>query len=175
MLMCKLRLRALALLLAVSCLGSFAALAASEPCPRIEFGVFHEEQKENTRSVRGPQGRTLFFEQTPITRLQDISRAHLGSDEATVLVSLKAEAAERLKTVTTGNSGVRLAFVVDDEAVLAVVWEGEYGFESGEMQLSLRNEDVAQKLVMTIGRCIEQSPVEPPGRGRFGKVAEPAG
>lgn len=130
---------------------------AAEACPQIEFGVFHQQQLNSTRPVRGPEGQIIFFEQIPIARLQDVSQAQLGDDEATVLMNFKPDAADRLKRATTGNSGVRLALVVDDEAPMAVVWEGDYGIEDGRMQLSFRSENTARELVRTFGRCTEES------------------
>jgi hypothetical protein len=147
-------------LLAAACVLSSCASRAEVTgyCPQIEFGTFYSQASSSTRPVKNPEGRTIFFDRTPIYRLQDISQARLGSDDATVLMSIKAEAAERLKSATTGHSGATLAFVVDDQALMAVVWEGGYGFESGDMQLSLRSADVARKLVTTIERCIEEDP-----------------
>jgi hypothetical protein len=126
-----------------------------ESCPRVEFGAFHLQQLDNTRPVRGPEGQVIYFEHIPIASLQDISQAQLGGDEATVLMAFKPAAAERLKSATTGHSGVRLALVVDDEAPMAVVWEGDYGIEDGRMQYSFRSKDTAQELVRTISRCME--------------------
>lgn len=143
------------LFIAVCALGSCTSqqTEATGSCPRIEYGIFSSQASNSTRPVRHPQGRTIFLETTPLFRLQDIAQAHLGSDGATVLMSVKADAAERLIHATTNNSGVRLAFVVDDEALMAVVWEGDYGFESGDLQLSFRSADMAQRLVSTIERC----------------------
>ncbi len=130
---------------------------ATETCPQVEFGVFHQQQLNNSRSVRGPDGRVIYFEQTPITRLQDISQARLGNDEATVLMTFTPDAAKRLRSSTTGHSGVRLALVVDDQAPMAVVWEGDYGIEDGRMQFSFRSKDTARELVRVIGRCTNES------------------
>jgi hypothetical protein len=145
-------------LLAACLLGSCSAVGtnALNSCPRVEFGEFRSQTSSSTRPVRNPEGRTIFFERTPIFSLLDISKTQVGSDGATVLISVKADAAERLKQATTGRSGATLAFVVDDEALMAVVWEGDYGLESGDMQLSFRNTDVARKLAKTIERCTEE-------------------
>lgn len=152
------RLRA-AVLLASGFFGGLAPAmtSAAEPCPRVEIGVFHQQPSGGTRSVRGPEGQAIHFERTPITRLGDVARVQLGSDRATVLLNVKADAAERLKVATTGRSGIRLAVVVDDQAVLAVVWEGDYGFDSDGLQLSLRSEDSARELVATVSRCIGEA------------------
>lgn len=156
--MVKLNLRIRATAFAIASLLSSCAPtggAGAEACPQIEFGVFHQQHLNGTRSVKGPEGQTIFFEKLPIASLRDISQAQLGEDEATVLVNFKPDAAERLKSMTTGNSGVRLAFVVDGEAPMAVVWEGDYGIEDGRMQLSFQSEDTARELVRTVGWCME--------------------
>lgn len=155
-------------LLAACVLSSCSSVGtkATDSCPQVEFGAFSSHASSSTRPVKSPEGRTIFFDRTPIFRLQDISRARLGSDAATVLVSVKADAAERLKLATTGHSGATFAFVVDAQALMAVVWEGEYGLDSGDMQLSFRSVDVARRLVGTIERCTEegrgQGPALPP-------------
>lgn len=81
-----------------------------------------------------------------------------------MLLSVKADAAERLRLATTDNSGATLAFVVGDRALMAIVWQGDYGIEDGEMQLSFRSDAVAQGLVRTVERCGDaRSPDLPTG------------
>ena len=87
--------------LACSCTLARSGKMAAQTCPQIEFGAFQEHPGSNARPIRSPQGKTIFFERTPITRLHDISLAQLGSNEATVLLSFKADAAER--TAGTGR------------------------------------------------------------------------
>lgn len=144
---------------AAAMLGTFLPMAgtAAAACPRIEFGEFLQRPSKDTRPVTS-DGQNIHFGKSPIFSLRDIARARLGEDGGTVFVDVKPDAAMRLKSATTGHSGSRLALVVDDVAVMAIIWEGDYGLDDGSMQFSFRSGDAARQLVSTISRCAATSP-----------------
>lgn len=46
---------------------------AAELCPPVEFGAFTSHTSNGARPVTDSKGKTIFLEQPPIFRLQDIS------------------------------------------------------------------------------------------------------
>ena len=94
---------------------------------------------------------------SPITTTGDISEIKLapGDDEdALILIKFTPEAAMRLQAATTGHSGMRVAFVSDDKALLAVTWQGPYGMDTDGSQLSIPHGMARGRALMeAIHRC----------------------
>lgn len=129
---------------------------ASQSCPAVGFTRIEPDASALTRPVKDPSGRTIHVDRNAITNTADIAEAQLGGDEVDALLLLKfhPDAESRLIAATTDHPGLRLAFVADHEALLAVTWEGRYGLDPGGVQISLhRNLDRARTLLAAIHRC----------------------
>jgi hypothetical protein len=50
-----------------------------------------------------------------------------NDDDATLLIKFTPAADQRLHDATTNHSGMRIAFLFDDEVLINSVWEGPYG------------------------------------------------
>jgi preprotein translocase subunit SecD len=142
---------------------AFASSAVAAPvCPEAGFAVVERAAAADTRPVKSIDGKTVFVRRQAITTTADITEIMLAGDdfEAAMQLKLKPGAAKKLNEATTNNSGVRIAFVADDSAVMLVTWEGPYGMNAElGMQLSMRNGmKRAQPLVAAIQQCIEDRP-----------------
>src|SRR6516164_2063202 len=63
-------------------------------------------------------------------------------------------AAQRLHDATTNHSGLRIAFMADDDVLLNVVWEGPYGVDTDGTQVSLEHGmKRARRLMEAIRGC----------------------
>jgi hypothetical protein len=77
-----------------------------------------------------------------------------NDDDATILIKFTPAAAQRLHDVTTDHSGMRIAFLFDDEVLIDVVWEGPYGMDTNGSQVSiLHGLKRAQELMKAIQGC----------------------
>lgn len=152
--------RALVLALAVTSVLAllFGNAVASTPCPKVGFTVVEPHPSSETRAVRVSINQTIYVRRSSITTTSDIVEIKLvrdGDDDASLLVKFTPVAALRLRDATTNHSGLRIAFIADDEAVLNVVWEGPYGMDTDGTQVSMRHGlKRAQKLVKAIGACM---------------------
>ena len=132
-----------------------AAWAAAPDCPRAEFVEVRPKVSPQTRPVR-LNDRTIHVLRSPITALADIAELRLGSaqDDAALYLKFKPEATQRLTQATTGHSGVRLAFVVGNEALLSITWEGDYGLDASGSMLSLSNRATARRVFERLKPCL---------------------
>ena len=69
------------------------------------------------------------------------------------------EAARRLHDATTNTSGLRIAFVSDDQAISVVTWSGPYGMDADRgVQISLGGPaSEVRPLIAAIQRCVGSS------------------
>jgi hypothetical protein len=133
------------------------ALANASCAPRVDLTVVEPSASSETRPVKLGE-RTIFVRRDAITTTRDISEINVAGDDFDTLIRLKYEpkAAARLLEATTGHDGLRLAFVVDDDVLLAFVWQGPYGIGTDGTQLSIRNGLAkAQRLMEAIRSCID--------------------
>ncbi len=140
------------------CLGvvGHGQALAGQTCPMVGFSLIEPGASAGTRTVKGPTGAALQVRRDALTTTQDIAEVNLGGNDidALLLVKFRPDAEARLIAATTGHPGLRLAFVADDEALLAVTWEGPYGLDPGGVQVSLQgNPDRARSLVAAIQTC----------------------
>lgn len=145
--------------LALLGIASFSPRALAEThCPSAGFTVVEPTASADTRPVRSPNGKTVFVRREAITTSAEITEAELAGDKYDALVRLKftPEAASRLHDATTNKSGLRLAFVADNDVVMAVTWEGPYGLDADMgVQLSMENGmKRARPLVDALNKCI---------------------
>ena len=114
--------------------------SAAPACPNAGFTVVEPAASSQTRPVRTADHRTIYVDRSLITTTADITEIKFaaGDDEdALILIKFTPEAATRLQTATAGHSGMRVAFVSDDEVLLAVTWQGPYGMDTDGSQLSI--------------------------------------
>ena len=145
---------------AFACVASGADAASS--CPSAGFTVAEMTPSPATHEVHGgPRGR-LDVRREQITTTTDIAEIKLGGDayDSQILLKLKPDAATRLHDATTNHAGMHIAFVVDDEALGVVTWQGPYGMDADlGLQLSPgRPAPEFQPLIEAIQRCIGQKP-----------------
>jgi hypothetical protein len=129
---------------------------AKTPCPKVGFTVVEPHASSETRPVRAGRNQTLFVRRDLITTTSDIIEIKLAgdNDNTLILVKFRPAADQRLHDATTNHSGMRIAFVVNDEALLAVVWEGPYGMDTGGTQLSIpHGMTKARNLVKAMQGC----------------------
>ena len=136
--------------------GSGAAAATAAACPNVGFTVVEPKASSETRPVRIGKHQTIFVRRDALTTTADIARISLkGDDEDTlILITFKPAAAARLHDATTDHSGMRAAFVADDDVLMAFTWSGPYGMDTDGSQLSiLHGMARARPLVEAIRRC----------------------
>jgi hypothetical protein len=136
-------------------LGLAAPANAADACPELGFAVVEPGPPARTRAVAFRGTDTLQVRREPITRTADIAAAALdeGPDSAALLLTFRPEGAERLERATTGHSGLRLAFVVGDEALMAVTWEGPYGMGKEGARIDMRDRGRAERLLEALRAC----------------------
>lgn len=146
-----------ALALALVAASPAGRAVAKEACPAAGFTLIEPQASAATRSVRGPKNQRLHVRREMLTTTADLAEVKADGDKVDGILTLKfkPEAEARLIAVTTRNSGVRIAFVVDDEALLAVTWEGDYGMDPGGSQLSVERGYVrVRRLAEALQGCI---------------------
>jgi hypothetical protein len=128
---------------------------AAGACPELGFAVVEPAPSPETRAVAFRGDATLQVRREPITRTADIVVAAIeeGPDSASLSLTFRPEAAERLERATSGRSGLRLAFVAGDEVLMAVTWEGPYGMGKDGARIDMRDRGRARRLVEALGAC----------------------
>jgi len=130
---------------------------ASASCPEVGFTIVEPHPSAATRTVRVGENQMLYLRRVPITTTRDIVEIKLLRDDddgASLLIKFARAAAQRLRDATTHHSGLRIAFMANDEVLLNVVWEGPYGMDTDGTQVSMRHGlKRAQKLVKAIADC----------------------
>jgi hypothetical protein len=130
-------------------------------CPKVGFTVVQSRATSETQTVKAGANQTLFIRRAWITTTSDISeikiaRPDYSENDGDVLILIKwtPVADQRLHDATTNHSGMRMAFMFDDEALLNFVWEGPYGMYTGGTQVSIqRGMNQAQKLMKAMRGC----------------------
>ena len=132
---------------------------ADAACPKVGFTVVEAHATPETRPVRVSQAQTLFVRREFITTTSDISEIKLvagggNDDDATLQIKFTPAADQRLHDATSNHSGMRIAFMFDDEVMINVIWQGPYGMDLGGNQVSmLHGKNKAQKLMKEIQGC----------------------
>jgi hypothetical protein len=133
--------------------------AAHAACPKVGFTVVEPQATAETRPLKVGGNQTIFVRREPITTTGDIIDIKLAGgggndDDATLQIKFTAAADQRLHDATTNHSGMRLAFLFDDEVLINVVWEGPYGADLGGSQVSVQHGlKQAQSLMRAIRGC----------------------
>jgi preprotein translocase subunit SecD len=153
--------RRLVLALLVVFPGVVTLQAADAACPKVGFTVVEPHATAATRSLKVGEHREVFVHRQWITTTSDISEIkvthpHDGDDDdANIEIKLFPEADQRLHDTTTNHSGMRFAFLFNDEVLNNVVWQGPYGTYLGGIQVSIpHGMKEAQKLMKAIEGCI---------------------
>jgi len=133
------------------------ALAAEAACPRVEITRVQPAASPGTRPVASARDGVVQVELAPIVQLSDIAAVALSDDaHPALLLGFTPDGARRLEEATTGHDGLRIAFVVDDDALLSVVWEGPYGIGRNGMQINMAAEGKAAEVAARIGPCLAE-------------------
>ena len=138
---------------------------ASESCPKVGFTVVEPHPSSETRAIKVGRGQTIYVRQVPITTTSDIVEIKLADhddgDYATLLIKFTPPADQRLHEATTNHSGMRIAFMADDEVLLSVIWEGQWGMYTGGTQVSIQHgAKRARKLMKALQGCIGATAVD---------------
>lgn len=139
---------------------------ANASCPKVGFTVVESHATSETRPVRVSGNQTIFVRREGITTTRDISDIKLtgNGDDALILIKFTPAADRRLHDATTNRSGMRIAFLFNDEVLVDVVWEGPYGMDTGGTQVSIRHGmNQARNLMKAIRGCtvatvVDQTP-----------------
>jgi hypothetical protein len=137
---------------------SYGAVA-NAACPQAGFAIVEPHATAETRPLRVAGNRTIFVRRESLTTTRDISDIKLAGggghdDDATIFIKFTPAADQGLHDATTNHSGMRLAFLFDDEVLINVVWEGPYGMDLGGTQVSLQHGlKRAQQLIRAIRDC----------------------
>ena len=142
-------------------LAATAGEAAGEPsCPRVGFTLVEPSASAETRPVKlGDQA--LFVRRDALTTTSDIAEIKIAGDDVDTLILIKFNpgAAARLAEATTDHDGLAMAFVVNDDVLLAFTWQGRWGIDPRGTQLSIQHGMArAQKLVESIRGCTGAKP-----------------
>jgi hypothetical protein len=140
----------------------FSASVAHAACPQVGFTIVEPHASSATRPVSVGKDQTLFVQRVPITTTSEIVEIRLvaddnadGKDDASLLIKFTPAADQRLHDVTTNHSGLRMAFMFNDEVLTNVVWKGPYGVDPGGIQVSIRHGMAqARRLMTAIRGCI---------------------
>jgi hypothetical protein len=158
--------RRLLLALSVVLPGVVALQAADAACPKVGFTVVEPHATAATRSLTVGDHREVFVHRQWITTTSDITQIkvthpHDGDDDdANIEIKLLPAADQRLHDTTSNHSGMRFAFLFNDEVLNNVVWQGPYGTSLGGIQVSIRHGmQEAQKLMKAIEGCVATSSV----------------
>jgi hypothetical protein len=141
-------------------LAVVAGGAVAQPsCPRADLTLIEPSPSSETRPVKlGDQ--TIHVRRNAITTTSDIAEIEVAGDDVDTLILIKytADAAARLLDATIDHDGQRMAFMVDDDVLLAFRWEGRYGIGPDGTQLSLQDYGLAraQRLMESIRGCIDK-------------------
>jgi preprotein translocase subunit SecD len=156
--------RRLVIALAVMFLGVATLHAAGAACPTVGFTVVELHATPATRSLKVGGNRTVFVHRQWITTTSDIAEIKVthpadgDDDDASIQIKLIPAADRRLHDTTTNRSGMRFAFLFNDEVLNNVVWQGPYGTYLGGIQVSIRHGmKEAQKLMHAIEGCVPTS------------------
>jgi preprotein translocase subunit SecD len=133
---------------------------AEAACPKVGFTVVEPHATSETRALKVNGRRTVFVHRQWITTTTDISEIkvthpHDGDDDdANIQIKLIPAADQRLHDTTTNHSGMRFAFVFNDEILNNVVWQGPYGTYLGGIQVSIpHGMKRAQNLMKALEGC----------------------
>jgi len=132
---------------------------AKASCPKVGFSVVEPHATSETRALRVGTDQTIFVRRESITTTSDISDIKLegggdNADDATILIKFTPAADHRLHDATTNHSGMRIAFLFNDEILINVVWQGPYGVDLGGSQVDIRHgRHKAEELMKAIQGC----------------------
>ncbi len=153
-------LSVLALVLTSAVAPFSSGAVAHAACPQVGFTFVEPQASSATRAVRVGRNQTIFVRRVPITTTSDIVTIRLVADDddadnsASLLIKFTPAADQRLHEATSNVSGQRIAFMLDDEVLLNVVWEGPYGMYLGGTRVSIQHGmEPARKLMKAIRGC----------------------
>jgi preprotein translocase subunit SecD len=131
---------------------------ATASCPNAGWVVVEAKASPQTRPVKAAPKGGIFVRKDQITTTTDLTEIKLAGDEhdTQIQMTFTPEAAKRLHDATTNRSGIRIAFVTNDEVVSAVTWTGSYGMDADHgVQISLGGSaPQARPLVEAIEKCV---------------------
>lgn len=132
--------------------------AALPSCPNAGWVIIEANASRDTRTLTVPPNRTIFVRKNQITTTGDLTEIKLSGDQYDTKIQMMftPEAAKRLHDTTTDRSGMRIAFVADDEVLSAVTWTGSYGMDAQNgVQISLGGAALQPRpVVEAIEKCI---------------------
>jgi preprotein translocase subunit SecD len=141
--------------LILALLMSYEAIAQGKnSCAHAEHVLVRSSPSPDTRPIK-LDGGTIHVDRIPIATSSDLIEVSADpGDKSTVRLKYNAAAAERLTQATTNNAGARLAFLLDDEVLLLVTWQGEFGFAASGVQLSFGRAAVGERVVKALEPCV---------------------
>jgi preprotein translocase subunit SecD len=143
------------MLLILALLMSHEAIAQNKnSCARAEHVFVRSTPSPDTRPIKLDVG-TIHVDRIPIATSADLIEVSADpNDRSTVRLKYGATAADRLTRATTNNAGARLAFLLDDEVLLLVTWQGEFGFTASGVQLSFGRASVGERVLKALEPCV---------------------
>jgi hypothetical protein len=147
-------MRILILICLALLMGRDAVAQDKSSCARAEHVFVRSSPSPDTRPIK-LDGATVHVDRIPIATSADLTDVSADpNDKSTVRLKYGATAAERLTRATTNNAGARLAFLLDDEVLLLVTWQGEFGFTASGVQLSFGRAAVGERVVKALEPCV---------------------
>jgi hypothetical protein len=139
---------------------AFSGVTASASCPEVGFTVVEPHATPETRAIEVGKNRTIFVRRDALTTTRDISDIKLllnhdaADDDGTIQIKFIPKADQKLHEATTNHSGMRIAFLFNDEVLINVVWQGRYGMDLGGSQVDIRHGlNKARELMKAIQGC----------------------
>jgi hypothetical protein len=142
---------------------------ANGSCPKVGFTIVEPQSTAETRDVKIGRHGIIHVHRQPLTTTVDITeikllRPHEGDDDdASIEMKFTADVDQRLHAATTNHSGMRIAFLFDDQVLVNVVWEGPYGMDLGGTSVSIAHGlPQARRLMKAIQGCTAPGANAPP-------------
>jgi hypothetical protein len=133
---------------------------ANATCPTVGFTVVEPRATPETRTLKVGRNQAIFVRRELITTTSEITEIKIQSaedgaaDDVLILLKFTPVADQRLHNATTNHSGMRIAFLFNDEVLSNIVWQGPYGMYTGGTQLSIpHGMPEARKLMKAIQGC----------------------
>jgi hypothetical protein len=136
--------------------------AAVPSCPNAGYVVVEPKASADTRPVKDGLGHAIFVRRSALSTTADLTEIKLAGDADDTAIQMKftPEAARMLHDATTNKSGIRIAFVSDDQAISVVTWTGPYGMDADRgVQISLGGPaPQVRPLIAAIQKCVGSNP-----------------
>ncbi len=143
-----------AALTALASMGMASGAAAGPVCPTVEVAKVVAADAGGARLFPGPQGQGVSVAASPIVTVHDVAKADISYAEGVwgLGLTLRPQAAERIRAYTAAHVGESLAFVVEGRAKMVARVLDPIGGDG--IWISPYDKAQAQALAAGINACV---------------------